>query len=207
MPATQAPTIVFDMRCLQDLDYAERGVGRHARGLLRRAWGYGGLRLIGLVDPGLPPLAPDLRDLLHDTAPNAYAAAAASGFRPGCFVSASPMTHDPLWTARLMADAQWLRASVVYDFIPRREPDRYLPTDAARLQYAVQLNWLARSDFFAPISESTAQNLRAVLAIPPRDIVVTGCAVDPMFEQAHVLAPDRSRRHILVVGGGDPRKN
>jgi len=207
MSAAYVPAIVFDMRCLQDPNYAERGIGRHARGLLLHAARYCRLPLVGLIDAGLPPIAPELRDVLNDTAPNAYAAAAAAEFRPGCFVSPSPMTHDPLWTARLMADARWLRASVVHDFIPRCEPDRYLPTDAARLHYAAQLNWLARSDIFAPNSQSTAQDLRTLMGIHAGDIVVTGCAIDPIFEQTGILTLDHSCRHILVVGGGDPRKN
>jgi glycosyltransferase involved in cell wall biosynthesis len=208
MTSAQFSNIVFDIRCLQDPNYAERGVGRHARGLLRHAMRLNGLRRIGLVDAALPPLAPDLRELVHDTAPNAYAAMALSGFKPGCFVSLSPMTHDPLWTARLMGDARWMRASIVYDFIPRLEPDRYLPTGALRLQYAAQLNWLAQSDMFATISQSTAHDLRHLLAVPAQNIIVTGCSVDPIFEQARgMLIPGQQPRHILVVAGGDPRKN
>jgi hypothetical protein len=202
MPTDQVAVVIFDMRCLQDPNYATRGIGRHVRGLLWNAKRFAGLQLIGLIDPGLPPVPLDVLDLLHDTAFNAYAAAAASTFRPGCFVSSSPMTHDPLWTARLMADPRWLRASVVYDFIPHQEPGRYLNTAADRLQYALQLKWLSRSDIFAPISHSTAKDLLALLSVRARDIVVTGCAIDPTFERMVELSPGRMHRHILVVGGG-----
>src|SRR5690348_6248628 len=111
MPAIKNFPIIFDMRCLQDGDYAARGVGRHARGLLRHATQLAGVRLVGLIDAELPPLVPDLQKLLHDSVSNAYAAVAKSGFRPGCFVSPSPMTHDPLWTSRLTSDTRWIRAS------------------------------------------------------------------------------------------------
>ena len=53
-------TIVVDLRCLQDPDYARRGVGRHALALLRHAPAH--LRLVGLTDPGLPTLLPEAHD-------------------------------------------------------------------------------------------------------------------------------------------------
>lgn len=204
---TASPGIILDMRSLQDANYAMRGVGRHALALVRHAAARGGLRLIGLVDSDLPPLSVEVGDLLAETVPNAYAATARGQNRPACFVSLSPMTHDPLWTARLMADARLLRAAVVYDFIPRRAPERYLPTEAARLGYATALNWLARADIFAPISRSAAQDLRALLGTPGRDIVVTGAPVDPLFERVRDQGRGPRLRHVLVVGGGDPRKN
>ena len=49
-----SPNIILDPRCLQDANYARRGIGRHALALLRHA--PRGLRLTGLVDDTLPPL-------------------------------------------------------------------------------------------------------------------------------------------------------
>jgi glycosyltransferase involved in cell wall biosynthesis len=197
-------TVVIDLRCLQDPNYAGRGVGRHALALLRRA--PASLRLVGLTDADLPPLSPEARDTVEVVSTNTYAAglAGTQTSAPACLVMMSPMTHDPLFVARLLSDPTLLRAAVVYDFIPRRHPERYLPGPAERLSYATALRWLARCDVFAPISRRTARDLHELLGISEGAITVTGCALDPAFEGA---ARDLRPRHLLVVGGGDPRKN
>jgi glycosyltransferase involved in cell wall biosynthesis len=195
---------VVDLRCLQDPNYARRGVGRHALSLLRYA--PRGLRLTGLIDPALPDLLPEAREAVAEVHINAYAAsqARAPSSTPACFVALSPMTHDPLFSARLLSNSAILRAAAVYDFIPRRSPDRYLPGAVQRLNYATALRWLARCDVFVPISYSTAHDLHEVLGVPEGAMAVSGCAIDPAFvDAARGLKP----RHLLVVGGGEPRKN
>ena len=196
--------VVLDLRCLQDPNYARRGVGRHALALLRHA--PPDLRLVGLVDTSLPALLPEARDAVAVTGVNAYAAspAGAAPRRPACFVMLSPMTHDPLFVARLLSDPTVLRAAVVHDFIPQRMSDRYLPDPARHLGYALALRWLARCDVFLPNSRSSANDLAALLGVAESAIVVTGCPLDPSFEGLSAIG---SPRHLLVVGGGDPRKN
>ena len=191
--------VVIDLRCLQDPGYATRGVGRHALALLRHAPAE--VRLIGLVDPTLPPLLPEAETAIDLVHPNAYAASRTG--TPSAFVMLSPMTHDPIFVARLLSDTSLLRAAVVYDFIPYRWPDRYLPGPTERLAYAITLRWLARCNFFAPISQSSADDLMTLTGARPGAIAVTGAPLDPMFEQT----PSGLPRHLLVVGGGDPRKN
>ena len=201
--------IVIDLRCLQDPGYATRGVGRHALALLRHA--PADVRLIGLVDPTLPPLLPEAEAAVDEIHGNAYAAsraaapaaAAPAAAAPAAFVMLSPMTHDPIFVARLLSDTSLLRAAVVYDFIPYRWPDRYLPGPTERLAYAITLRWLARCNFFAPISQSSADDLMTLTGARPGAIAVTGAPLDPMFEKT----PSGLPRHLLVVGGGDPRKN
>ena len=204
MKSTGKRTVVVDLRCLQDPNYAGRGVGRHALALLRHAPAH--LRLVGLTDPGLPTLLPEAQDRVEVVSTNAYAAGFAGTqlSAPACFIMMSPMTHDPLFVARLLSNPTMLRAAVVYDFIPRRHPERYLPGPAERLSYATALRWLARCDVFLPISRSTAHDLHELLGILDRAITVTGVGLDPAFEGA---ARDLKPRHLLVVGGGDPRKN
>jgi glycosyltransferase involved in cell wall biosynthesis len=204
MKSTGKETVVLDLRCLQDPDYARRGVGRHAFALLRHAPAH--LRLVGLTDPGLPTLLPEAQDRVEVVRTNAYAAGFAGTqlSAPACFIMMSPMTHDPLFVARLLSNPTLLRAAVVYDFIPRRHPERYLPGPAERLGYATALRWLARCDVFLPISRSTAHDLHELLGILDGAITVTSVGLDPAFEGA---ARDLKPRHLLVVGGGDPRKN
>ena len=199
MTKDQRLSVVLDLRCLQDPGYATRGVGRHALALLRHAPSQ--LRLVGLVDETLPPLLPGARAAVGEIHGNAYAAAQAGA--PAAFVMLSPMTHDPIFAARLLSNQTLLRAAVVYDFIPYRWPDRYLPGPTERLAYAITLRWLARCDLFAPISQSSADDLVTLTGARPSAIAVTGAPLDPMFEQMRHAAA----RHLLVVGGGDARKN
>ncbi|WP_158258437.1 glycosyltransferase [Rhodopila globiformis] len=203
----ESPTIVVDMRCLQDPHYTSRGVGRHALTLLRHA--PPGWHLSGLVDPALPALLPAARAAVQSIYINAYAASGAArpGSPPAGFITLSPMTHDPLFSARLLTDPNLLRVAVVYDFIPWRHPDRYLPGPAQRLEYANRLRWLARCDLFAPISKSAARDLMTLLGVPERSVAVTGCPLAPGFENAASAQPHQAPRHLLVVGGGDARKN
>ena len=158
----------------------------------------------GLTDPSLPPLIDEARETLAATHPNAYAAAAVA---PNAFISLSPMTHDPLYPSRLSSDRRIWRVAVVYDFIPKREPARYLPTAADRIGYAIALRALAKHQLFAPISQSAADDLVELLHIPRSRIVVTGAPAEDVFAQAPRVRAERPARHLLVVGGGDPRKN
>lgn len=195
---------VFDARCLQDPAFARRGVGRHAAALL--AARPDGMRVIGLVDPRLPELAPEVARQFDDLATNAYMAhrAVRGGGGPAVLVSASPMTHDATFTARLASDCRVFHAAVVYDFIPHDFPTLYLPTARDRLAYAVQRRWLAGADLFAAISQATADDLVRVIGADPARIVVTGAPVGHGLQSEEAA---RGSRHVLVVAGGDWRKS
>lgn len=198
-------SIVLDLRCLQDPNYARRGIGRHALAVLRHA--PHATRLVGLVDDTLPALPPEAREAVATVQGNAYAARWADdeSCKIACFIMLSPMTHDPIFVARLLSDPALLRAAVVHDFIPYRQPDRYLPGPAQQLSYAMALRWLARCDLFLPNSRSTADELAALLGVKEEAIAVTGCPIDPGFEAAALRGQER--RYLLVIGGGDARKN
>lgn len=209
--ATHAPTphaapvragcIAVDARCLQDPEYAGRGIGRHALGLLRHAPRQDGRKLIGLVDPALPNMAPEHAALFDGLCRSARA----SGLNEAAaLLSPSPMTHDPLFTARLVADPRVVSAAVVHDFIPYRQPQRYLAGPGARVAYAAGLRWLARHRLFLANSQATAAELRDLLRVPAEQVAVTGTALDASFPTP---ATAGTASHVLVVGGADPRKN
>ena len=202
-------TIFLDVRCLQDVSFSERGIGRHAQAILRHVPNRQDLRLIGLIDPDLPALSISVGRLFDDLLPSAYAAAADSeaNYAANCYVALSPMTHDPLAHARLLASPDLLKAAVVHDFIPWRNPERYLADVADKLAYVTALRWLARADLFAPNSHTTARGLQALIEVDPDNVNVTGCAVDSAFEALCHLQSRPSSVHILVIGGSDPRKN
>ena len=122
--------VVVDGRCLQDLDYATRGVGQHVRALLRyrRRQSLGDLHLTALLDRALPPLTAEDRALFEEKRTTAYVPA---GER--CvFLSTSPMTHSPLPMARLLMRPDVRRVALAYDFIPYDRPEQYLSSEVAR---------------------------------------------------------------------------
>jgi len=194
------PTIVADVRCLQDPSYARRGVGRHTLALLQGAPQQ--IELIALCDPALPPLIHEASVLFPKVALNAAAVPPLH-----CFVELSPMTHDPLFVAKLLQAHGCLRAAVVYDFIPLRRPEFYLANRVPRLEYRLCLHWLSRYDLFLPISQAAAVDLKETLRIERNRIHVTGAPVAPVFASLDNTARKRSPRHLLVVAGPDPRKN
>jgi glycosyltransferase involved in cell wall biosynthesis len=191
---------VLDMRCLQDEGYATRGIGRHSLNLLRQAPRNPGTRFIGLVDPDLPELTPDTRDLLDCVRTNSYTGTLN---RPVYFIEFSPMTHDPLFNARMLHHPAPLKVAVVYDFIPWDDAPRYLPSPAQRLSYHTSLHWLAQYDLFMPISKAAAARLANILHVDADRVTVTGVPLDPAFEQN----PRRGKASHLLVVGGDWRKN
>ncbi len=184
-------TFVIDLRCLQDRQYYERGIGNHTRSLIRHAptgW-------VGLYDPALPALPDEAARLAARLSPHAYV--------PGArmFLNPSPFSPDQNFCARLLTDERVMKATCVYDFIPFDEPERYLRDPAARLDYLASLAWLRRYDRFFPISVPTEARLQALFG--PVESVVTGVGLPPFLDRLPKAGP----RHILMVGGDDARKN
>lgn len=201
--------IVFDLRCLQDPSYKDRGVGKLSANLVR-AVGHlrerVGVSTLGLVDPALPPLEDRFLHLVDRVRSNAYLGA------KGCstvFFELSPMTHDPFFLGRIVNDPDILKLAIVYDFIPLMKPERYLPTASNRLDYHTQLIWLSRYDHFFPISQHTSDELQRLLGVDPLRITKTGAPIDSAFERADASGRrDRfSERYVLACGGAEPRKN
>lgn len=199
--------IVFDVRCLQDVHYRDRGVGRLSANLIRSARRFVPAerksRLVGIVDPALPALESRFGMHLDDVRAGSYLPDDAGA---SWFVELSPMTHDPLFIARFLDDQRFFSASVVHDFIPLQSPEQYLGTFAASMDYQAKLRWLSRYDHFFPNSDHTMSELVGLLGVSERRITVSPPPIDPAF-----LTPAEPRtaplRHIIVVGGGDRRKN
>ncbi|WP_167448927.1 glycosyltransferase [Mesorhizobium hawassense] len=201
--------IVFDMRCLQDPSYKDRGVGKLSANLVRNV---GSFRTkietstLGLIDPRLPPLEDRFLRLVDRIQGNAYLGA---NGRSTVFVELSPMTHDPLFPGRIVNDPDILKLAIVYDFIPLMKPERYLPTASDRLDYHTQLVWLSRHDHFFPISQYTSNELRRILNVESRHITNTGAPIGSAFEAVDGWGQweGLSQRYVLASGGAEPRKN
>lgn len=204
--------ILTDIRCLQDANYAGRGVGSHAAFLLealRQSQG-GHVEIIGLFDPAIGEVESRVRELCDSLRP---AFASHDAQTPAVFLSLSPMTHDTRLPAMLIDQPNVFPAAVVYDFIPLQYPERYLSAQPTHVAYASAITWLAAYRAFFPISEHTATELSEQVPVDRANVHVTGVALRPAFErlltQRETVAkpPDAADETILFVGGGDPRKN
>jgi glycosyltransferase involved in cell wall biosynthesis len=184
--------LIVDLRCLQDHHHVERGIGNHARSILAQAPG----PVIGIIDPHLPLPAPDI--IARTSALHAH------GYVPvddAVFLNLSPMSANQARLARLLTSPHIIKTSLVYDFIPHDEPERYLSHMPTRLDYRCSLTWLRKYDHFFPISEDTAGRLHQLYGNVPATI--TGVALPAWATGITPQAP----RHILMVGGDDDRKN
>ncbi|MDD2794474.1 glycosyltransferase [Acidocella sp.] len=188
------PRLIIDMRCLQDRNYSERGIGNHARNLIAHA----PEPFIGLYDPALPPLPADMAAQAAALSPHAYL----PGLSPGAvLLNPSPMSPDQHFLARLLHAPGITKAVCVHDFIPYDDQENYLTHPLNRLDYFAAMAWLERYDVFFPNSEATAERLRGLYG--PVRAQITGVALPPWAEGITPLPP----RHILMVGGDDARKN
>lgn len=188
-----APFII-DMRCLQHPDYAERGIGNHARCIVTHA----PAPFIGLVDPALPALPRNLAKYAAELVPHGYVPGLAAG---AVFLNPSPMGPDQNFLARLLLDKRVVKAACVHDFIPHDAPETYLASTGTRLDYYTAMAWLRKYSIYFPVSEDTEARLKSLFGAVRA--VVTGAALP---EWAETQVPGDTR-HILMVGGGDARKN
>jgi glycosyltransferase involved in cell wall biosynthesis len=205
-------TIIFDARSLQDPRYWGRGVGRLGANLVRSARRFinsDELRIVGLIDPALPPLADEVRTFFDETGTGDLRL---EGREPAWFIELSPMTHDPLFTARVCARADVFKVAIVYDFIPFEDPERYLPTLVDKIDYHGKLSWLARYDHYFPISQHSRSGLIRLLGTPESSISLNAPPIAneflaPANKPAAPQAQQAAGSHILVIAGFDRRKN
>lgn len=194
--------VIFDARCLQDSAYANRGIGRHTVNILRHAPQRDDRVILGIIDPLMAQLTPEIAGLFDAVYPNAQV----SAFRnPACFVSPSPMTHDPLFVARLLHDPRPLKVAVVHDLTPYESVEQQRFTSKASFDYYVCLKWLSSYDLFLPISDTSVKPLRNLLGIADGQIGVSAHTIDLIFEMTSTRPPGNS--HILVIGGNESSKN
>jgi FkbM family methyltransferase len=200
-------SLVVDARSLQLPANGKRGIGRHALQTLRIcAEHFRDTReIVFLTDPGLDPLSPDvaaLSDRIIAAIPPDEVHRIDVLFQP------SPMTHNPgpLLPILLASPAPY-RIAVVYDFIPAHFPGSYLRSSEARIEYLARLEALKRYDYFLPISNLTARDLRRFLRRDAR-ATVTGVA-NPLAGVAPTApeSPLPDRYVLAVPSAPDPRKN
>lgn len=205
------PVIYVDLRCLQDRDFQRRGIGYHTAALLRsrKTSTLSGWKTIGLVDPRMPIPPPDLASLVDEISASVNPP---TNSVPALFVDGSPMTHDTRFSLRFQKHPGFLRAAVLYDFIPLDWPG-YLPSPAARVEYLAKVARLRSFHLFCPISAYTASRLRELAGVSASRIHVTGASVRRSLYEARKRLPvipspyDQDERYFVTLGGDDRRKN
>lgn len=203
--------LYVDLRALQDPDYRVRGIGRHVTALLRsrKRSHLSDCKTIGLIDPRSPKLVPETMSLVDEVT---------GSVNPCCdgvssvFIDGTPMTHDPRFALRFENHPAFLRAAVVYDFIPIEWPTNfYLPTVAHRIEYVAKMARLKKFDLFFPISQYTAGRLSELLGVSGDRVRVTGASVRNCFYQFRdrsVSSRDKKEQpYFLIVIAPDVRKN
>jgi FkbM family methyltransferase len=202
--ATGIPLVVVDIRCLQDPQYRNRGVGVHSRFVLETIKAVAESRPLALLTSAeLPPPEEQLRELADLVVSTPYELRD----RDVClFVELSPMTAGVVATIPFLTNAACKTVAVVYDFIPTEFPAAYLKSSRAALTERVRLEALRAYDLLLPISETTAAACGHILKTNA-EIRVTGVA-DPLREVVSGQSRDGARERFMIVPiGGDARKN
>lgn len=216
MPTRKTSTrlINVDVRCLQDANYALKGIGQHTLYLLRQLRALPATQLLPIADPLLGHIQQDV-DSLFDGPPIWI-----EQLSEGIYFQPSPLTHD---TAPLVTclQAGMKACAVVHDFIPMRIPQLVSdPERSAAYRYLVQS--LSRYDALFPNSDFTRAELERVLPDFPGRIAVAHCrsrfqaiaadgAVDAGSEgpirPATLKQIAAQTPYIFVATADDPRKN
>lgn len=184
-------SLVIDLRCLQDKQFYDRGIGFYTKALLAQApkgW-------VGLYDPALPPVPAPEAALAGALTPHAYVPDAKF------FLNPAPFFPNQGFCARLLSSPHVRRAACVHDFIPFDDQPTYLHETATRLDYFTSLAWLKQYDLYFPVSAPTNNRLKALFG--DVESHVTGVGLPDFLTHLPAATPS----HILMVGGDDPRKN
>ncbi len=176
-PATEAETrtVVVDGRCLQDPNFATRGIGKLASGVLNALAADATVgEVILLVDPLLPAVSAHTSSLVGRVEANP---ARVDG-PVDLYLDPAPMT-SPIRFGRSLFGRAAVSVGIVHDFIPATHPATYLADPIARVEYAARLLQLARFDRLWANSAATAEECIGHLEIGADAVDVIGVS-DPL---------------------------
>ncbi len=196
---------VLDARCLQDVGLATRGVGRYALEVLEALVGSAREPVL-LLDERLPPPTGVPGSILQGLS-TVTAVSSVLAARTRWFVQPSPMTADAWPLTALLADDGVWSTTLVYDFIPSRYPDCYLPDDGGRLAHDARVRALGLYDEAWAISRSTLAELERVVGLPGASAVVWPEHDDGGADQVETTSGLVSGPYVMVAAGHEHRKN
>lgn len=208
--------VYIDARCLQNENFALRGVGYHSYTLLKYAKKYNVRKLIAIIDEDLPPLKEKHLNLFDSIQTYSNATETKHPNESVFLVSLSPMTHPQWKLGPLLENPNITSAAILYDFIPLDDENNkvYFPKLSHKRAYTSNLLWLKKFDLYSSISSSTAIRAKALLDFKKENLVITGCAIrdqficnenntlsEPIYKSSKLLS------YCICVSGSDPRKN
>jgi glycosyltransferase involved in cell wall biosynthesis len=208
--------VYIDARCLQDENFAFRGVGYHSYTLLKYAKKYNVRKLIAILDDDLPPLKEKHINLFDSIQTYSTPTEIKQQNESVFLISLSPMTHPQWKLGPLIENSNITSAAILYDFIPLDYENNkvYFPKISQKRAYTTNLLWLKKFDLYSSISSSTAIRAKTLLDLKKENIVVTGCAIRDQFIDNHNnnLSPTNKTSfkpltYCICVSGSDPRKN
>ena len=193
--------VLFDGRSLQhharpsgrlaDFDIALLSAIRH------REWPGARPRLVGLVDQAAEPLREPHRLLFDEVTTGRHRA----GRRTRCFISSTPMAHDPVWALPILLDPRILKVAAVNELVSVERQAGPLSDLERRADHLTCFAWLGRYDLFAVSSQSVRVELEQLRGIDPSRIVIAGRAIRSGFglRPADIPIPFPKRRHVVVT--------
>gem|GEM_PF-1546027 len=224
MPMPPPVKFLLDIQALQGSINQERGIPRYVRNLSAILESESGRVAAFLLNPELPSpdrLPPEIRQsgkIFWNTRRRIDALLAPE--ESYCYLVMSPFgIHQvtPAFFPAHMNRPNVVSAVILYDVIPSRRADRYLPSHAASNLFNQRLRLLKTCGRILCISEYTRADARSLLNVPPEQIVSIGCGVENRFNREPVPPDalngsvrtflDSANPFIMTVSGDDPRKN
>lgn len=205
--------LLVDARPIEHPTARRRGIGRYTAGFL------GGLAEIGvpvtalatdeaeaaIIAADLPTVevVPWSRSVVREHAHDGtwYVAT-------GLFLH--PVSFDPIPST--ITEAGLPVASVMYDVIPYRYPEKYLANPSARRMHELRKPLARTVDLHLAISEFAARTAVDVLGLDPRRMYCIGAGVEARFHRPSYYPharPDTvpEGRYVVCVTGADEHKN
>lgn len=208
--------VYVDARCLQDENFALRGVGYHSHTLLKHARKHNVRKLIAIIDEELPPLKNNYSILFDSTQPHSSISESPNQNESVIFLTLSPMTHPQWRFGPILEKENITSAAIIYDFIPLDSGNCgiYHANSSQKRAYTSNLLWLKKFDLYSSISYSTALKAKSILDINDESITITGCAIRDNFIQNNNNQSSTSinltfeqHKYLICISGSDPRKN
>ena len=208
--------VYVDARCLQDENFALRGVGYHSHTLLKHARKHNVRKLIAIIDEELPPLKDNYSILFDSTQPHSSISESANQNESVIFLTLSPMTHPQWRFGPILEKENITSAAIIYDFIPLDSGNCgiYHANSSQKRAYTSNLLWLKKFDLYSSISYSTALKAKSILDINDESITITGCAIRDNFihnynnqSSTSINLTFEQHKYLICISGSDPRKN
>lgn len=202
----QADCVLIDGRSLQNLNLVNRGIGFFSKSCLDQ--------VLKTTDP------PKVTILLDTFEPNLDIGIDLSGVNIvyslnqldieefGLFIQLSPLTANPIPIIKVLK-SNVRKISVLFDFIPGKFPDIYLPTFSDIIEYRARLLSLSFFDMLLPISKSIEAQIKEFLpSFKFETVAAVPEAILPRGSQLSI--PESHSENTKRIGlfiADEPRKN